>query len=333
MPKRPIKPWFRTSTQTWYVQIQGTQINLGKDKDAAFREFHRLMASDEPPRVSDSPSVLEILSRFLQWSASNHSEGTQKWYRWRIGLFIGHLSRANLTHLKGADLRPFHLYDWVDNQPTWGPGYRHGCLRAVQRSFNWADEVGILKPSPIAKIKKPSPEQRTFVFTDEMLDKMLAATDEPFRQFLTAAIYTGARTFEIRRVTAKECRNNCTQWHWPKGKRNKPRTVYLPDNVVEIVRDLVELHPEGPIFRNTKGEPWTKNAINLRLQRLRAKLGLPKDAVPYSVRHTFATRRLEAGQDVLTVARLMGHSTTAMVDRIYSHLSDKYLEEEAKKHS
>lgn len=29
------KPWFRPSRNTWYVTLNGSQINLGSDKDVA----------------------------------------------------------------------------------------------------------------------------------------------------------------------------------------------------------------------------------------------------------------------------------------------------------
>ena len=33
------KPFFRASRKLWYVQLNGRQINLGRDKDEAFKKF------------------------------------------------------------------------------------------------------------------------------------------------------------------------------------------------------------------------------------------------------------------------------------------------------
>ncbi|QEG28361.1 hypothetical protein GobsT_31380 [Gemmata obscuriglobus] len=41
-PGRPSKPWLRTFNQCWYVKIGGKQINLGRDREAAFRRFQKL---------------------------------------------------------------------------------------------------------------------------------------------------------------------------------------------------------------------------------------------------------------------------------------------------
>ena len=43
------KPFYRKSRDTWYVQIDGRQINLGKDRETAFQRYHAIMAA--PPDV------------------------------------------------------------------------------------------------------------------------------------------------------------------------------------------------------------------------------------------------------------------------------------------
>ena len=52
MPKFP-KPFFRTARKAWFVQLAGKQINLGPDRDAAFRRYHELMGR---PKAAPRPS-------------------------------------------------------------------------------------------------------------------------------------------------------------------------------------------------------------------------------------------------------------------------------------
>ena len=44
MPHYP-KPFFREARGLWYVQVDGKQINLGADREAAFRQYQRPRAS------------------------------------------------------------------------------------------------------------------------------------------------------------------------------------------------------------------------------------------------------------------------------------------------
>ncbi len=34
------KPFYRKSRDTWYVEIDGRQVNLGKDREVAFQRCH-----------------------------------------------------------------------------------------------------------------------------------------------------------------------------------------------------------------------------------------------------------------------------------------------------
>ena len=42
------KPFFRGDRGLWYVQLNGKQHNLGREKDDAFRRYHQLMQAPTP---------------------------------------------------------------------------------------------------------------------------------------------------------------------------------------------------------------------------------------------------------------------------------------------
>jgi integrase len=75
---------------------------------------------------------------------------------------------------------------------------------------------------------------------------------------------------------------------------------------------------QGKLFRNTRGEPWTKNALCNRMYRLSRLAGIKKTA--YDMRHGFATRKLIQGHDHLTIAELMEHRDGTMLAKVYAHL-------------
>ena len=51
MPHFP-KPFFRTGRGVWYVEIDRRQINLGPDRDEAFRHYHELMAHPTSAKIT-----------------------------------------------------------------------------------------------------------------------------------------------------------------------------------------------------------------------------------------------------------------------------------------
>lgn len=57
-----------------------------------------------------------------------------------------------------------------------------------------------------------------------------------------------------------------------KGKKVQ-RVVYLSEQAMEIVRRNGFTHPNGPMLRNTEGDPWNGAAVNCLFQRVRRELG------------------------------------------------------------
>ncbi len=106
----------------------------------------------------------------------------------------------------------------------------------------------------------------------------------------------------------------CYSFQWERPRNEKAENVVPQGN-----RPVMEEHPVGALFRDTRGRPWTKNALVCRFRRLSETLGTSITA--YAFRHTFCTEALERGVDSTTVAVLMGHRDTTMVAKVYSHLT------------
>jgi hypothetical protein len=51
------------------------------------------------------------------------------------------------------------------------------------------------------------------------------------------------------------------------------RVVYQTDRTLAITRRLMLAHPEGPLFRNTSGLPWTTDAVNCAFLALQMRMG------------------------------------------------------------
>jgi integrase len=93
--------------------------------------------------------------------------------------------------------------------------------------------------------------------------------------------------------------------------------------MITLCRRLVSLHPEGVLFRNAEGGAWSRNAVGCRFRAFRKNLGLDPGVVASTFRHTFATDALKKEIPIATVAELLGHKGTKMVEAQYSHLREK----------
>ena len=99
--------------------------------------------------------------------------------------------------------------------------------------------------------------------------------------------------------------------------------MFLTEAAVELTRKLVAERPDGPLFLNRNGRPWTRNAVRIRFRRLRKRYPGFGYFTAYSFRKGFVTDALEKGVGVAQVAELVGHSSTEMVMRHYSQLQER----------
>jgi hypothetical protein len=98
---------------------------------------------------------LQLCGKFLLHSQKHNEPGTHAWYKEYLDDLCGfvHEEAGLLGALPAAALKPFHVTAWLDAHPGWTT--KRGCaIRAVKRAFNWADDQGVLSPSPIKKLRR-----------------------------------------------------------------------------------------------------------------------------------------------------------------------------------
>ncbi|MFH1770812.1 MAG: site-specific tyrosine recombinase/integron integrase [archaeon] len=105
------------------------------------------------------------------------------------------------------------------------------------------------------------------------------------------------------------------------GKGGKDRLVILSDNVVKDIRKYLEKHEGEYLFSGHQGSLSTRN-IQQIVSALAAKSGIKKQVTPHTIRHSFATHLLNAGNDIRIIQELLGHADLSTT-QIYTHVSDE----------
>ena len=266
-------------------------------------------------------TVHTLITKYLAWCSKHRSPRTLEWYTGHLDNFLTHLSDSKT--MPAADLKPYHVIEWIDAQTGWGDNYSRGAIVAVQRAYNWAEEMGYLAATPLKKIKKPPARRRETYMTPEDFQIILAhlAEGDPFRDFFLFIWQTGCRPQEARHIEARHVELENERIVFPaeesKGKRTK-RIIYMQGDALAIMRRLLACSPEGKLFLNRRGFPWSKFAVCNRFHRISQKTG--KRMFCYAARHGFATRKLIQGKGALTISQLMGHADGSMLARVYGHL-------------
>ncbi len=312
------KPWLRKG-RGWFVTLNGKQHFLSRHKKEAFAKFYELMSRSPPLGPASSSSLVVLFDRFLDWISKHRAKATYVSYRDVLQSFVNVLPEG----LAAAELKPFHLQQWLDDNSSWSSTTGHSYVTTIQRALNWSVKMGHISVNPIAHFEKPPKEPRDETVTEaEYLTLLQHIEDAAFADLLTLHWESGCRPQESLRVEAAFVDTKNARWVFPvrksKGKK-RPRIVYLSDRALDITSRQMHAFPEGPIFRNTHGRPWTKDAVGCRFSRLEKHVG--RRYCLYLFRHAFANRMLEAGLDSLSVALLLGHANPAMLSTTYQALN------------
>jgi integrase/recombinase XerD len=106
------------------------------------------------------------------------------------------------------------------------------------------------------------------------------------------------------------------------GKGNKERIVPLPAAFGRALGEwLKDRAAEEFVYQKEEGgSPPSQHAVRAYLNRLVEKAGIAKPITPHKLRHTYATRLLEAGAPLVDIQVLLGHVSLATT-AIYTHVS------------
>lgn len=345
MPKQAT-PWFREQTGWWYVTLtvdgKRRQIRLVEgrgNRAAAIQRWHELLAAAGPkngkktaaaaflptsPEATGPLTAFGVCQRFLSHVAANNAPTTYELYRGLLTDFQGYLA----ADLPVDAIRPHHVQSWLDSVQSWGASSRNLAVRTVRRAFRWATESGLVATFPLTGLRAPTPARREVILTDEDFAALLAAAgDDDFRDLLRLVWHTGCRPQEATAIESRHCDfpNGRVVLHGSEAKGGRVRVIWLDETAGEILRRLAGTLEEkglaGPLLRNSRGEPWTRNATRCRFRRLFASKKLPRRWCLYHLRHSWATRALARGVDPVTVSILMGHASATTVAETYQHLA------------
>lgn len=78
----------------------------------------------------------------------------------------------------------------------------------------------------------------------------------------------------------------------------------------------------GPLFCTLDGGPLHAQYVRSMLHRLAAAASIEKRVHPHGLRHTFADELRRSGVDVVTISKLLGHSSVAVTARYLDHLTN-----------
>ena len=231
-------------------------------------------------------------------------------------------------------------------------------LMCISRIYNWARQRELIEcPNPVAFVDKPSLAGRDqdfdFLSKDEV-ERLLGCEQIPTseRMVYAVAVYAGLRMGELYGLRWRDLDLDRGQLTVKRSyplvpKSNKLRHVPINPRLATLLRQWREICPpteEGLVLPTPPGKRKRKDGSpatytpHMRVKDSdydfaahRALAGCHKVRF-HDLRHTFASHFMMSGGNILTLQKLLGHSSVSVTQR-YAHLAPDFMRGEVERMS
>jgi len=196
----------------------------------------------------------------------------------------------------------------------------------------------VLKHNPALGIKTPKKPQRlvSFLSQKEISKDKFDESNLRARTILELLYGAGLRISECANLTWASF-NFAEELVRVWGKGSKERIVPLTKESIEWLnkykdyqsKNAIPCFPKNFIFSKDGEKPYSVKTLYSDIHNLLRSTGWEGKASPHVLRHTFATHLLENGANIVTVQKLLGHSSPNTT-QVYTHVSAEKLKESLK---
>lgn len=301
---------------------------------------------ERPPSATSSLSMdADIADFLLDRRVQGKAAKTLRWYHDALQKFRGYCASIGLYRTTEVNARALRSYLSHLQEAGHNAGGISNLYRAVRAYLRWCDEEFSTTNLSAAtrKVHGPTPSNEPLdPIPLEHVSAMIAQctprtfTGERDKALLLMLLDTGIRHQELTSLAVEDVKLEDGSVLIREGKGGKSRKVFVGLKARRAIinylryRDSPLLHglrrkhgtfESDALWLTDEGTPLTKNGIRQVVTRRAKQAGLPVPGL-HEFRRAFAINCLRNGMDVITLQRLLGHSTLAVINRYLKLLSD-----------
>jgi site-specific recombinase XerD len=314
--------------------LRPSQLRLGQEDDV-----------DLPPRLIHIQNLPWVGCYKNQLKSENKSPNTQKSYASGLRCLVETIlpNENVLSEKQYNDLTIKELAErmeplngridlWTHSLSDLKPTTYNARLAAARHLLKW---LGHRWPEHISRARtgKRLPRTLTRRELSMVLDAASNSEDPVASIVVILMLDTGLRVSEVCNLNVSDVDLQDHSARVLAGKGDKDRLVLFTQRTLDRiqswlpVRDARLRNEDHALLLNSAGRRLQPRGVQRLMDRLAGEAGLPKGKLtPHVLRHNFATGLLERGADLVSIQKLLGHSTIATT-RVYLEISDQTLRE------
>jgi integrase len=270
------------------------------------------------PKPKDRRRLSELVDRYHDLHGHTLADGTRiKQILTTLAKDLGDPVGVTFTGNAYCEIRRQHIESGVHGKTL---NNRFGYFKSMFNQLIHLDDIDY--PNPLAKVRPLRLQERPLSFLSlpqisELLDALDGRDTTPGIGLVArVCLSTGARWGEAQALTPARVANGAVTFANTKSRRTR---------TIPIDKAL-----EGCLHGHFKRHGLFSNCM-LTFSRVidTTSIKLPTGQATHVLRHTFASHFVMLGGNILTLQKILGHSSLAMTMR-YAHLSPDHLHDALK---
>ena len=246
------------------------------------------------------------------------------------------------------------MQDFFNSLKGYSNSYISKIHQLVKLTFSAAMDEELIFKNPMSKVLKPKSDKidkKVEALTIEQHKAFISSLEkENYKNIFFIAINTGMRIGEILALKSKDIdfvskvihvdktitRNDFDSYTLKKstktyaGMRDIPFDTKLEELLKDAIKNQVE--NEFDLIFSMNQRIIRPSTLNIVFKRICKNLNFEGDYNFHMLRHTFATRCIEAGMPAHVLQKLLGHSDVSITINTYTSIFDKYKKDEFEKY-
>lgn len=309
------------------------------DKKVARERLQQAELAETPTARGRRQRLSEAID-YMIGTLTDKAEGTIEMYQEKGRRIITTMGDPWVADITKDSLQEYIRRRLDKNDSVHGNASPHTVQKemiTIRRSLREANDRGFLKTMPPFPRHSPKYKPRETWLTPDQFEAVCGELAPERRLWASVAALAGGSAGEVERVEWTGINLIETKMRLPGTKRETrdrwvpiaPALMHRLDAVPKRDRHGKLVQSWGNVRRDLRA---AVDRVNRKAAAAAAASGAkPPEPLPYvspnDLRRTFASWLVQNGVPLLTVAVLMGHSSTRMVEKVYGKLSKQNMDD------
>lgn len=283
--------------------------------------------------INKNDITLYELAKEIVEDKKNSNEVNLNTYK-RLTYTLGYINEENFGNLPIQKITAKQIKDFLNSKTSYSNSVLQKIFQLLGQTFRRATDRNYINKNPMLseEVKRPKSSKNDrevislSIEEEKLLIEALSLENKDYKNIVLLMLFTGMRIGEVLAIklsdidlkehslyinsTLTRDNNDNTILGETTKTQNSKRIITITKNIEKILQDSLNnmyVNKYDLLFYDEKGF-ITPSEVNSYLRRLNKRYNITSELHNHMLRHTYATRCIEAGMSVKVLQKKLGHS-------------------------